>query len=351
MGKPESMRKKSTRIIAILLLAVLAITGWAGVFSVYAADTTVYKAIVGEPGTDMGWFGNFYTLEDLGVTKNWSDYETAYTGSSQVALSFSDVPKGAWYYTQVMNMTKVGLFNGTTAPINGVGTFAPDGTMTRAEFGTVIARAFWPDEVKAQGNTSPWYKCALTVLREKGVLANPVTNSVDLFDVVPSDGFYLNEKFVDTSAMSPIKPITRAEACTLLVNVYKVLNLENFNATYGKLLRYDTAGMLGTFAYPQCEDETGELFNAGLWSGFDYHEAYYTKTPSKYSYMQIAYVMGLINGCYGGKGSGNTFTPIELAPDALLTRSQGATILYRALESDGRMNNVVFVTDPDTVLK
>lgn len=55
--------------------------------------------------------------------------------------SFSDVPSTHWAYKNIMAMTSKGLFSGTTTPVNGVGTFAPDKTMTRAEFVTVVMRA------------------------------------------------------------------------------------------------------------------------------------------------------------------------------------------------------------------
>ena len=57
-------------------------------------------------------------------------------------LSFSDVPETDWAYDTIMRATELGLFKGTS-PIdaNGVGTFNPNGTMSRAEFITVCLRA------------------------------------------------------------------------------------------------------------------------------------------------------------------------------------------------------------------
>jgi len=57
-------------------------------------------------------------------------------------LSFSDVPSSDWAYPTIMRATELGLFKGTsTVDANGVGTFSPDNTMTRAEFITVCLRA------------------------------------------------------------------------------------------------------------------------------------------------------------------------------------------------------------------
>lgn len=72
------------------------------------------------------------------------------TKAASVAVSsFSDVPSSHWAYKNIMAMTSKGLFSGTTTPINGVGTFAPDKTMTRAEFVTVVMRAMYADELNA----------------------------------------------------------------------------------------------------------------------------------------------------------------------------------------------------------
>ena len=73
--------------------------------------------------------------------------------------AFSDVPQNYWGYETIMNMTRKGLFTGTTTPVNGVGTFEPAKTMTRAEFITVAVRAIYPYEAQAistQG--SPWWQ-------------------------------------------------------------------------------------------------------------------------------------------------------------------------------------------------
>lgn len=57
-------------------------------------------------------------------------------------LTFDDVSETHWAYKTVMRAVELGLFEGTRAvDANGVGTFAPDRTMTRAEFITVCIRA------------------------------------------------------------------------------------------------------------------------------------------------------------------------------------------------------------------
>ena len=79
--------------------------------------------------------------------------------SSNSTLTFSDVEKGSWYYDAVMAMTAKGILSGTTTPVNGVGTFNPNGIMTRAEFITVVTRMFYNDDLKAMKTMegAVWY--------------------------------------------------------------------------------------------------------------------------------------------------------------------------------------------------
>lgn len=87
------------------------------------------------------------------------------------SLSFSDVPSGYWGYDTIMNMTVRGLFKGMTEPVDGIGTFEPEKTMTRAEFMTVALRATFPAEAaNISTNASPWWKDVYTLALEKGLL-------------------------------------------------------------------------------------------------------------------------------------------------------------------------------------
>ncbi len=82
-------------------------------------------------------------------------------------LSFSDVEPGTWYYEAVMKMTEMELFSGTTVPVNGVGTFNPNGTMTRAEFITTCVR--YLDRNVEQGGEY-WYSNFVDKALEIGLI-------------------------------------------------------------------------------------------------------------------------------------------------------------------------------------
>ena len=87
-------------------------------------------------------------------------------------LTFSDVPSDHWAAQPILEMTEQGLFSGTTAPVNGIGTFAPDATMTRGAFLTVLTRWLFGDELDAMSAVpgAPWWKNNYTLALQNGLL-------------------------------------------------------------------------------------------------------------------------------------------------------------------------------------
>lgn len=87
-------------------------------------------------------------------------------------ITFSDVPPTHWAYRFIMDTTEKGVFTGTTTPVNGVGTFEPEATMTRAEFITVLAAWLFPDELSAMERPAqaPWWYCHYQVALNNGIL-------------------------------------------------------------------------------------------------------------------------------------------------------------------------------------
>lgn len=78
--------------------------------------------------------------------------------AAETVNSFSDVPETHWAHSAIMTMVRGGLFNGTTAPVNGVGTFEPDAPMTRAQFVTVLTRLLYADRITTPVNEGSWWQ-------------------------------------------------------------------------------------------------------------------------------------------------------------------------------------------------
>lgn len=187
-------------------------------------------------------------------------------------LSFSDVPSSHWAYKNIMAMTSKGLFSGTTTPVNGVGTFAPDKTMTRAEFVTVVMRAMYADELNAMpkvGAGEAWYLNSYELALDKGILKE---NELDQGDLT--------------------KGMSRQEMALVLVRAAEKLGeTPSQLVSTSKIADYSTIGT--------------------------YYKDYVVK----------AYSMGML----AGTDSKGTY-----APTATMNRAQGATVLNRLTDSSSR---------------
>ena len=78
---------------------------------------------------------------------------TVFAGSDIIA--FSDIPSNHWAYNDVMTIANKGIISGTTLPVNGVGTYDPDGTVTLGQFLAIATRLVASDKI-VEGNHSHW---------------------------------------------------------------------------------------------------------------------------------------------------------------------------------------------------
>ena len=188
--------------------------------------------------------------------------------------SFSDVKTTHWAHNAIMDMVEMGLFAGTTTPVNGVGTFSPDTLMTRAQFVTVVTRYLYNDELKAMqneyGEPSYWFEYNYDVAIENGIL-----------------------KESEFSVESMSTPMTRQEMAMVLVR-----------------------------AAAEVGDHAQKLIPTQRIADYEKVGSYYK------NYVRECYSMGMI--C--GKDDKGTFDP-----GGVLTRAQAATVLYRLVRADNRM--------------
>ncbi len=117
----------------------------------------------------MGWSDGKTTYQpnntvdityDLTIKSVWANMPDITPTEPDEGLPFTDVPEGAWYYEAVKQVYEAGLMNGVTDTL-----FDPDGTMTRAMFWTILARA---SGVDTDGGAT-WYAVAQQWAVENGV--------------------------------------------------------------------------------------------------------------------------------------------------------------------------------------
>lgn len=95
--------------------------------------------------------------------------------ASQPRPHFTDVPTSHWAYTQIERAYSDGVIAGTAGnAANYTGVFSPSGTLTEAQFVTIMTRAFFNNELEAAkksvGPNAKWYAAAQKVAEDKHLL-------------------------------------------------------------------------------------------------------------------------------------------------------------------------------------
>ena len=90
------------------------------------------------------------------------------TASLAAGKEFSDVPKTAWYYSDVQNAVASGIVNGKSGT-----TYEPDSNLTYAEAVTLASRInkYADDLEPAFKSTNPWYKAYIDYAVSKGMIS------------------------------------------------------------------------------------------------------------------------------------------------------------------------------------
>ena len=83
--------------------------------------------------------------------------------------TFTDVAEGTWYYTWVTKAAQQGWVSGV-----GDGRFDPEGSVTFAQFALMLDRALYPDDIDSQPAGAQWWTAACEVAAEHGLF--PITD-------------------------------------------------------------------------------------------------------------------------------------------------------------------------------
>lgn len=90
-------------------------------------------------------------------------------GASKVV--FSDVPENHWAASAISEMANQGLFEGKSKNEDGTSNFCPDDIMSRAEFITVIVRAFYSKDLENyEVVRTPWWRIYYSVIVGRRIL-------------------------------------------------------------------------------------------------------------------------------------------------------------------------------------
>ena len=142
---------------------------------------------------------NYTNPVKLYVASESTKNTVEYTVTVDEGLSFSDVNSGDWFYDNVMDAANNGYVSGYPD-----GTFKPNGSTTRAEFASMIAKAMGYESEPSDSDTmfpdvpnDFWAKAAINFCAQNGII----------------EGY-------DDGTFKPNQTITRQEAAAILNNAF-----------------------------------------------------------------------------------------------------------------------------------
>lgn len=204
--------------------------------------------------------------------------------ASQPRPHFTDVPTSHWAYTQIERAYSDGVIAGTAGnAANYTGVFSPSGTLTEAQFVTIMTRAFFNDELeaakKAVGSNAKWYAAAQKVAEDKHLLTF-VQGKMDA-------------------------PITRYDMAAIMTNI---MDAKEFSGRPGLAETEATFDKIADFkSIPNSyQISVASVFAMGLIAGTDSKGTF-----SGASYMnraQAAVVYGRMKDAFLNAGDGSTTT-------------------------------------------
>lgn len=293
------MQLKSKRLLSLFLVLMMIITSLPitvfaeSQFANFSGASTIIPAGKGNGNKD--WTSDMSSMYGYGTvnleTGQINQVETTkkapvyYAQDIGNLKGFYDLGNHEWARPAIEDMstgTYKGLFSGKTAPNEqGLAQFDPNGTMTRAEFITVVTRALYSDQLAGMPAVSGefWY--------------------ANNYDVAINNGLISESEFAfDKTTLNA--PMPREEMALILVR-----------------------------ACEQNGEFTGNTVQTSRIADFRSVSEPYRDSVLK------AFSLGLI----AGKDNRGTFDP-----HATLTRAEGATVLYRLVRQDKRVD----VTPNDT---
>lgn len=86
------------------------------------------------------------------------------------ATQYADVPQSHWAYSSIIQMTDLGIFQGTGVSSDGVPLFSPEKEMMRSEFITALTRLLYSEELAALPTGEKWYSNNYSLALRHGLL-------------------------------------------------------------------------------------------------------------------------------------------------------------------------------------
>ena len=206
-------------------------------------------SIIGEAENVIKGLDNTASVEAaiIVLKSKYAVNEDSYSVNNKEAhvaiTSFSDIGPSHWAYNDVMIIANKGIIAGTTAPVNGVGTYNPSGKVTVGEFLTLSTRLVAADKIQDEGDFAHW--------------------AVPYYMAAIEAGLITPQQFACTPEVLNA-PMTREDMAMVLVKIAEV-NGENLEVRLGIENNISDYSKVDTFK----KDAVRAAYSNGLLTGKD----------------------------------------------------------------------------------
>lgn len=216
------------------------------------------------------------------------------TSAFAVSVEFTDVPSSHWAHTSISEMADKGIMSGV-----GNNKFAPDTTLTGAQFVTMIVRHFYENKLGDGGDK--WYSAFMDVAEKEGILAGTS---------ITAEGV-----------------INRYDMAQLMYNVLKAENISTTPLS-------DTSKVGDWSSVPNAyQDAVSVCYNMGMLSGVDSKGTF--NGNGKMDRAQAAVVMDRLIEVCGGDTPTTPVTPEKPAGSVQITSKKQLTVAKGVVECAG----------------
>lgn len=136
------------------------------------------------------------------------------TSAFAVSVEFTDVPSSHWASSSISEMAEQGIMSGV-----GNNKFAPDTTLTGAQFVTMVVRHFYEDKLGDGGDK--WYSAFMDVAEKEGILAGTSITAEDVINRYDMAQLMYNVLKAENISTTPLSDTSKVGDWSSIPNTYQ----------------------------------------------------------------------------------------------------------------------------------
>lgn len=136
------------------------------------------------------------------------------TSAFAVSVEFTDVPSSHWASSSISEMAEQGIMSGV-----GNNKFAPDTTLTGAQFVTMIVRHFYEDKLGDGGDK--WYSAFMDVAEQEGILVDTSITAEGVINRYDMAQLMYNVLKAENISTTPLSDTSKVGDWSSVPNTYR----------------------------------------------------------------------------------------------------------------------------------